>query len=165
MFSNLWNKGGFILCTKGQAELSINGVRYNFSQGEVLVITPLVLVGEVSVSEEFAALSFVDDLKTYYDIFSRVADSPIPLMVYREPIWKIEASEQLYLTKQYAHLEQQTVAGENIASSRSRIEGILDKLVQGFEKQLDILFKSDAVDITSDIKTLEKMLEMDGLNR
>ena len=69
------------------------------------------------------------------------------------------------LLKQYAHLEQQTVPGENIVSSRKRIEGILDKLVQGFEKQLDILFKSDAVDITSDIKTLEKMLQMDGLNR
>ncbi|MBE5790992.1 MAG: DeoR family transcriptional regulator [Clostridiales bacterium] len=69
------------------------------------------------------------------------------------------------LLKQYAHLEQQTVNVENITSSRARIEGILDKLVQGFEKQLDILFKSDAVDITSDIKTLEKMLEMDGLNR
>lgn len=69
------------------------------------------------------------------------------------------------LLKQYAHLEQQTVSGENIASSRARIEGILDKLVLGFEKQLDILFKSDAVDITSDIKTLEKMLQMDGLAR
>ena len=69
------------------------------------------------------------------------------------------------LLKNYAHLEQQTVTGENIVSSRTRIEGILDKLVQGFEKQLDILFKSDAVDITSDIKTLERMLEMDGLNR
>ncbi|MBQ5770139.1 MAG: hypothetical protein IIW08_03080, partial [Clostridia bacterium] len=67
--------------------------------------------------------------------------------------------------KQYALLEQQTIPGENILSSKARIEGILDKLVQGFEKQLDILFKSDAVDITSDIKTLEKMLEMDGLNR
>lgn len=71
----------------------------------------------------------------------------------------------LKLLKQYAHLEQQTVAVENIASSKARIEGILDKLVQGFEKQLDILFKSDAVDITSDIKTLEKMLQMDGLSR
>lgn len=69
------------------------------------------------------------------------------------------------LLKSYAHLEQQTVSGENILSSRARIEGILDKLVQGFEKQLDILFKSDAVDITSDIKTLEQMLRMDGLNR
>ncbi|MBQ1255809.1 MAG: 5-bromo-4-chloroindolyl phosphate hydrolysis family protein [Clostridia bacterium] len=71
----------------------------------------------------------------------------------------------LKLLKQYALLEQQTIPGENILSSKARIEGILDKLVQGFEKQLDILFKSDAVDITSDIKTLEKMLEMDGLNR
>jgi len=122
MFSNLWNKGGFILCIKGQAELSINGVRHNFSQGEVLVITPLVLVGEVSVSEEFLALSFVDDLKSYYDIFNRIADSPIPLMVYREPIWKIEASEQLYLTKQHAHLEQLI---DSIAESASQIASSL----------------------------------------
>ena len=71
----------------------------------------------------------------------------------------------LKLLKQYAHLEHQTVTGDNIASSRARIEGILDKLVLGFEKQLDILFKSDAVDITSDIKTLEQMLKMDGLAR
>lgn len=119
MFSNLWNKGGFILCTKGQAELSINGVRHNFSQGEVLVITPLVLVGEVSVSEEFAALSFVDDLMTYYDIFNRIADSPIPLMVYREPIWEIEVNEQQYLAKQHAHLEQLTHSMAESASETS----------------------------------------------
>ncbi len=70
----------------------------------------------------------------------------------------------LKLLRQYARLEQQPTHGENITSSKERIESILDKLVAGFEKQLDILFKSDAVDITSDIKVLEKMMEMDGLS-
>lgn len=70
----------------------------------------------------------------------------------------------LKLLRQYARLEQQPTHGENITSSRARIESILDKLVAGFEKQLDILFKSDAVDITSDIRVLEKMMEMDGLS-
>lgn len=124
MFSNLWNKGGFILCTKGRAELSINGIRHHFSQGEVLVITPLVLVGEVNVSEEFAALSFVDDLKSYYDIFNRIADSPIPLMVYREPIWRIGESEQQYLAKQHAHLEQ--LARSMAASAGETARSLLD---------------------------------------
>ncbi len=71
----------------------------------------------------------------------------------------------LKLLRQYARLEHQPSSGENIASSRARIESILDKLVAGFEKQLDMLFKSDAIDITSDIKVLEKMMEMDGLTR
>lgn len=71
----------------------------------------------------------------------------------------------LKLLRQYARLEHQPASGENIASSRARIESILDKLVAGFEKQLDMLFRSDAIDITSDIKVLEKMMEMDGLTR
>lgn len=106
MFSNLWNKGGFVLCTNGWAELSINGVKHTLSKGEVLVITPLVLVSEVIKSKEFVALSFVTDLKIYYDIFYRIADSPIPLMVYREPIWKLTESDQQYLAKQHVRLEQ-----------------------------------------------------------
>ncbi|MBQ3079399.1 MAG: 5-bromo-4-chloroindolyl phosphate hydrolysis family protein [Clostridia bacterium] len=69
----------------------------------------------------------------------------------------------LKLLRNYARLENQSAEGENIASSKARIESILNKLVAGFEKQLDILFKSDAVDITSDIKVLEKMMVMDGL--
>lgn len=69
----------------------------------------------------------------------------------------------LKLLRQYARLEQQTVSGENITSSRKRIESILDKLVNGFEQQLDVLFKSEAIDITNDVKVLEKMMQMDGL--
>lgn len=120
MFSKLWRKGGFILCTKGQAELSINGTKHTLSQGNVLAITPLVLVGEVCESEDFTALSFVDDLKTYYDIFNRIADTPIPLMVYREPIWQINDDERAYLAKQYAHLEHLVEGMANSQSETSR---------------------------------------------
>jgi serine/threonine protein phosphatase 1 len=41
--------------------------------------------------------------------------------------------------------------------------GKLDTLAAGFEQQLDKLFKSDAIDITSDISVLEKMMARDGL--
>lgn len=124
MFLNLWKRGGFILCTKGQAELSINGVKQTLSQGDVLVITPLVLVGEVRESEDFTALSFVDDLKTYYDIFNRIADTPIPLMVYREPIWQIDDDEIAYLAKQYTHIEHlvESVANSQSETSRSLLD-------------------------------------------
>ena len=36
-------------------------------------------------------------------------------------------------------------------------------MVEGFEKQLDQLFKADAMDIATDVEVLERMLDKDGL--
>jgi hypothetical protein len=43
------------------------------------------------------------------------------------------------------------------------VEQIMDKLVAGFEKQLDALFDSEAMDVTTDINVLESMINMEGL--
>ena len=40
----------------------------------------------------------------------------------------------------------------------------MDKVVEGFEKQLDKLFQDDAMDITTDVEVLERMLDKDGLS-
>ena len=56
------------------------------------------------------------------------------------------------------------VSGENIAAAMERIEGMMDKVVDGFEKQLDLLFQGDAMDITADVEVLERMLAKDGLS-
>lgn len=69
----------------------------------------------------------------------------------------------LALLEKYARLEKQKSGGENINAAKKRIEGIMDKVVEGFDAQLDKLFKSEAIDITADVKTLEKMMKMDGM--
>ena len=69
----------------------------------------------------------------------------------------------LKLLNAYAQMEAQGVEGENITAAKERIEGMMDKVVEGFEKQLDQLFKTDAMDIASDVDVLERMLEKDGL--
>lgn len=101
---DLWNKGGFILCTGGRAELSINGKQYFLAQGEVLFITPLVLIKDTVFSEDFTFLSFVNELKVYYDIFNIISNTPIPLSVYRMPIWPISPSEEKYVIRQHRRL-------------------------------------------------------------
>ena len=53
---------------------------------------------------------------------------------------------------------------ENITAATARIEGMMDQVVAGFEKQLDKLFQNDAMDITSDVEVLENMLKKDGLS-
>ncbi|BDF66876.1 hypothetical protein CE91St43_08480 [Oscillospiraceae bacterium] len=69
----------------------------------------------------------------------------------------------LKLLKTYAQLDAQGVEGENITAAKARIENMMDKVVEGFEKQLDQLFQSDAMDIATDVAVLERMLDKDGL--
>ena len=70
----------------------------------------------------------------------------------------------LKILRAYAQLEDQEVDGENISAAMERIEGMMDKVVEGFEKQLDQLFQGDALDITADVEVLERMLAKDGLS-
>ena len=70
----------------------------------------------------------------------------------------------LKILRAYARLEDQEVEGENITAAMERIENMMDKVVEGFEKQLDQLFQGDALDITTDVEVLERMLEKDGLS-
>ena len=67
------------------------------------------------------------------------------------------------LLRSYNVLEKQGVSGQNITTTKQEIERILDTLIAGYEKQLDKLFGSDALDISSDIDVLENMLKRDGL--
>jgi len=69
----------------------------------------------------------------------------------------------LKLLRSYATLEKQGIAGENISSTKESIGRILDTLAKGFEQQLDLLFKSDAIDIAADINVLENLMQQDGL--
>ena len=70
----------------------------------------------------------------------------------------------LKILRSYAQLDAQGVEGENITAAKQRIEGMMDKVVEGFETQLDKLFADSAMDISSDVAVLEQMLEKDGLS-
>lgn len=70
----------------------------------------------------------------------------------------------LKILRSYAQLDAQGVEGENISAAKQRIEGMMDKVVGGFENQLDQLFADSAMDISSDVAVLEQMLEKDGLS-
>ena len=70
----------------------------------------------------------------------------------------------LKILRAYGQLEAQEISGANITAAMERIEGMMDKVVEGFEKQLDQLFQGDAMDITTDVEVLERMLAKDGLS-
>ena len=69
----------------------------------------------------------------------------------------------LKLLNTYAQLSAQDVQGSNITEAKQSIERSMDLLITAFENQLDKLFASDALDVSTDIAALEGMLNLDGL--
>jgi len=68
------------------------------------------------------------------------------------------------ILESYARMERMGVEGGNIGSAMKDVEDIMDKLVLGFEKQLDALFDSEALDVTTDVSVLENMMNLEGLS-
>ena len=71
--------------------------------------------------------------------------------------------QTLKILENYSKLEAQGIEGENIAEAKQKIEAMMDKVVDGYETQLDKLFADDVLDISADLKVMESMLEKDGL--
>ena len=69
----------------------------------------------------------------------------------------------LKLLKSYSLMEKQSYQGETIVASRKKIEDVLDTLVHAFEQQQDRLFRTEALDVETDISVLETMMASDGL--
>ena len=61
----------------------------------------------------------------------------------------------LKLLNTYAQLSAQDVQGSNITEAKQSIERSMDLLITAFENQLDKLFASDALDVSTDIAALE----------
>lgn len=67
------------------------------------------------------------------------------------------------LLNAYADMDAQPIQGENIRSSKQEIEATLDTLNTAFEKLLDSIFKTTAMDVSSDITVLQTLLAQEGL--
>ena len=91
-------------------------------------------------------------------------------IVEEEPAKKAKASTFLNyylpttqkLLDSYADFEESGVSGENVSQAKQRIASTMDNIVAGFERQLDQLYQSDAMDVDSDIRVMEQMLRRDG---
>ena len=69
----------------------------------------------------------------------------------------------LKLLNAYDRMGAAGVSGENINTTMERVEKIMSTIVTAFEKQLDSLFGSDAMDIKAEMSVLETMLAREGL--
>ena len=69
------------------------------------------------------------------------------------------------ILESYSRFEQSGSSGENVRAAMKDVEAVLDVLISSFEKQLDMLYMDEALDISTDIDALESMLAGDGLGQ
>lgn len=67
------------------------------------------------------------------------------------------------LLNAYDRMAVQGIEGENISGTKTRIEDMLDTVVVSYKKQLDALFADEALDIETDIKVMDGLLQREGL--
>ena len=65
----------------------------------------------------------------------------------------------------YEKMYLQQLDTENIRSTMSRIDGVLDTAVAAYRKQLDALFANEALDLDTDITVMENLMKAEGLSK
>lgn len=69
----------------------------------------------------------------------------------------------LRLLQQYAALDDISAGGGNIQQSRRKIEGVLESSRQAFQRLLDSLYASQALDIAAEIEVMDQLMKEEGL--
>lgn len=70
----------------------------------------------------------------------------------------------LKLLNAYDRMDDAGVSGENIDSTKTRVERMMGTIVTAFDRQLDALFADEALDIATDITVMENLLKQEGLS-
>lgn len=95
-------------------------------------------------------------------IFEQVKEQPQQIPELRR-FFDYYMPTTLKLVETYQMLDSQSIAGQNIETSKREIERTLDTINLAFENLFDSLFAHTAVDITSDITVLKNLLRQEGL--
>ncbi len=69
----------------------------------------------------------------------------------------------LKLLNAYDRASSTGISGKNVDATKAKVEGMMRTIVSAFEKQLDALYGSEALDISTDITVLETMMAREGL--
>lgn len=158
-FLRYWNKGGFVLCTAGEADIVINEQNFRLTRGSIFIVTPLVQVYGFTCSDDFQSISFVNELKVFYPIFKLIADTGIPLKVRESPCWQLTEDDIQYIVNQDKRIRQKlSRLGEDILSDERtllshqinliRHETMLEVVgdhIKGYPAQVDSINKQEVI--------------------
>lgn len=114
-------------------------------------------IEDASVSADIVRLEIVSQ-----KIFDRVKEDPTKLPQIRK-FMDYYLPTTLKLLNAYDRASAAGISGENVDATRAKVEKMMKTVVGAFEKQLDALFGTEAMDISTDITVLETMMKREGL--
>lgn len=95
-------------------------------------------------------------------IFDQVKQAPEKLPQIRK-FMDYYLPTALKLLNAYDRMDSTGISGENIDGTKTRVAQMMNTVAAAFEKQLDSLFGTEAMDISTDISVLETMMAREGL--
>lgn len=127
--------------------------------------------GEMAIGEMRRLNDSIEDEKISADIerleksskaiFEQVKASPDKLPQIRK-FMDYYLPTTLKLLNAYDRMSSTGISGENIDTTKTKVESMMTTIVAAFEKQYDALFGADALDISTDITVLETMMAREG---
>lgn len=115
-------------------------------------------IGDTAVREKIASLASLSD-RIAQDAVQDKADLP--------RIQKFQSyflPSTISLLNAYDRMSAQGAGGENIDRSKKSILQMLDTELDAFRKQLDALYQNDAMDVDTEIRTMQSLLAREGLS-
>lgn len=134
--------------TPKEAEAGFSGILREIRRANDRIADP-VLSGQIGRLEDITAR-----------IFRAVEDDPAKLGRIGTFLNYYLPTTQKLLDS-YAEFESAGVEGENLRQAKESIRKTMESIVEGFEHQLDALYKADAMDVDKDIRVMETMLRRD----
>lgn len=114
-------------------------------------------IGDKAVQDKIAQLTRLSDLIARHAIEDE-ADIP---RIQKFQSYFLPSTVQLL--NAYDRMSALGVDGENISGTKNRITQMLQTEIEAFQKQLDALYKNDAMDVDAEIRVMEQLLNREGL--
>lgn len=68
----------------------------------------------------------------------------------------------LKILNAYDRMDSAGIDGDNITTTKQKVEEMMDTIVKAYDKQLDALYGEEALDISTDITVMENLLAQEG---
>ena len=114
-----------------------------------------------SIEDEKISRDIVELEKTAKAIFEQVKAQPEKLPRIRK-LMDYYLPTTLKLLNAYDRMSVAGISGENIDTTKEKVENMMTTIVESFRKQYDALFGADALDISTEISVLETMMVREG---
>lgn len=101
-----FGKAGIILCTRGWRKLSINGEHYVQRPGMLLIASPIFVIQDLGVSEDYECVSIFDEIHIFFGVINQVAKITAKVRIIQHPCIELKEEMQQFIIERARQIEQ-----------------------------------------------------------